>query len=124
MKVLVIEDHPTDLKLMGAVLRIDGHAVDARTAAEEAMEAIAAGAPDVILLDLRLPGMDGPMLVRELKTNPETRHIPIVAMTAYPEQYRREDLIAAGCEAYIVKPVDTRELATRLEMAAGARGQS
>jgi len=119
MKVLVIEDDPTDLKLVGAVLRISGHTVDWRTAAEGAMEAIAADKPDVILLDLRLPGMDGLALVRLLKTSAGTRQIPIVAMTAYSDQYQREELLAAGCEAYIVKPIDTRELPKRLEKIAG-----
>ena len=119
MKVLVIEDDPTDLKLVGAVLRISGHTVDWRTAAEGAMEAIAADRPDVILLDLRLPGIDGLGLVRLLKANAGTRQIPIVAMTAYPDRYRREELLAAGCDAFIVKPIDTRELPKQLEKIAG-----
>lgn len=121
MKVMVIEDDPTHLKLMGAVLKIGGHAVDGRTAAEGAMEAIAADRPDVILLDLRLPGMDGLMLVRQLKANAGTRQIPIVAMTAFPDHYQREELLAAGCEAFIVKPIDTRELPKQLEAAAGKK---
>ena len=121
MKVLVIEDDPTDLKLMGAVLKISGHSVDGRNTAEDAMEAIAADQPDVILLDLRLPGMDGLTLVRQLKANAATRQIPIVAMTAYPDNYQREELLAAGCDAYIVKPIDTRELPNQLEAIAGKK---
>jgi|SRR5882672_10800042 len=123
MKVLVIEDDPTDLKLMGAVLKISGHSVDGRTAAEGAMEAIVADKPDVILLDLRLPGMDGLTLVRQLKANADTRQIPIVAMTAYPDHYQREELLAAGCAAYIVKPIDTRELPKNLEAITGRKPQ-
>jgi CheY-like chemotaxis protein len=119
MKVLVIEDDPTDLKLMGAVLKISGHTVDGRSAAEGAMEAISAGKPDVILLDLRLPGMDGLTLVRKIKASADIRRIPIVAMTAYPEQFEREALLAAGCEAFIVKPINTRELPKNLEKIAG-----
>ena len=121
MKVLVIEDDPTDLKLMGAVLKISGHSVDGRNTAEDAMEAIAADQPDVILLDLRLPGMDGLTLVRQLKANAATCQIPIVAMTAYPDNYQREELLAAGCDAYIVKPIDTRELPNQLEAIAGKK---
>jgi two-component system, cell cycle response regulator len=119
MKVLVIEDDPTHLKLMGAVLQIGGHSVDARSAAEGVIDAIAADKPDVILLDLRLPGMDGMALVRQLKATTDTRQIPIVAMTAYPDRYRREELLAAGCEAFIVKPINTRELPEKLEKIAG-----
>jgi CheY-like chemotaxis protein len=123
MKVMVIEDDPTDLKLMGAVLKISGHTVDGRSAAEGAMEAIAADRPDVILLDLRLPGMDGLTLVRRLKANAATRRIPIVAMTAYPENYQRAELLAAGCEAFIVKPIDTRELPKKLAIYSGKSQQ-
>src|SRR5258708_17845987 len=99
MKVLVIEDNPTDLKLMGAVLKMGGGIVGEGTSAEEAVEAIAADTPDVILLDLHLPGMDGLTLVRRLKANATTNLIPIVAVTAYADRYGREDIVAAGCAA-------------------------
>ena len=118
MKVLVIEDDPTDRKLMGEVLKMSGHFVREKASAEEALVAIAADKPDVILLDLRLPGIDGLALTRQLKADADTRHISIVAVTAYPERYRREELIAAGCEACIVKPIDTRDLARQVEHAA------
>jgi len=123
MKVLVIEDDPTYLKLMGALLKVGGHSVDGRSAAEGTLEAIAADRPDLVLLDLRLPGMDGLGLVRLLKANPATRQIPIVVMTAYPDRYRREELLAAGCEAFIVKPVDTRGFPEKLEKLAGKAPQ-
>jgi two-component system cell cycle response regulator len=121
MKVLVIEDHPMDLKLINVVLETGGHIVHQRTSAEGAVEAILADPPDVILLDLRLPGMDGPTLVRQLKAGAETRGIPIVAVTAFPDLYRREEMLAAGCDAYILKPIDTRELPHRLEDLAGRK---
>ncbi len=115
MKVLVIEDNPTDLKLMGEVLKMSGHIVRERTSAEEAVDAIATDKPDVILLDLQLPGMDGLTLVRQLKAHPATSLIPIVAVTAYTDRYRREDIAAAGCDACITKPIDTRSLSKQLE---------
>jgi two-component system cell cycle response regulator len=115
MKVLVVEDHPTDLKLMSAVLSVNGHIVRGTTSAEEAVDAIATEKPDVILLDLRLPGMDGLALARRLKANADTRSIPIIAVTAYPERYRREELLAAGCDVCIIKPIDTRKLSNALE---------
>ena len=114
MKVLVIEDNPTDLKLMGEVLKMSGHIVRERTSAEEAVDAIAADVPDVILLDLHLPGMDGLTLVRRLKANAATNPIPVVAVTAYTDRYRRDDIVAAGCEACITKPIDTRKLSEQL----------
>jgi CheY-like chemotaxis protein len=118
MKVLVIEDDPTDRKLMVALLQMSGHIVRESMSAEAALDAIVADNPDVILLDLRLPGMDGLTLIRRLKANAGTSQLPIVAVTAYPERYRHDDLLAAGCQACIVKPIDTRGLAKQLEGAA------
>ncbi len=123
MKVLIIEDDPTDRKLMGAVLKMSGHIVRENASAEEALDAIAADRPDVILLDLRLPDIDGLTLARQLKASPGTSRIPIVAVTAYPDRYRRDELLAAGCEACIIKPVDTRDLARQLENAAERKPQ-
>lgn len=123
MNVLIIEDHPTDRKLMSVVLKMDGHVVHERASAEGAVEAILTAQPDLILLDLRLPEMDGPSLVRQLKGNEETCRIPIVVMTAYPEYYPREDLLAAGCDAYIIKPINTRELSNRLKEVAERRSE-
>ena len=115
MKILLIEDDPTDRKLMHVVLKASGHAVHTRTAAEQAAEAIRADRPEIILLDLRLPGMDGLALIRRLKQDADTRDIPIVAVTAYPDRYLRAELVEAGCDAYILKPIDTRELPKKIE---------
>jgi CheY-like chemotaxis protein len=121
MNVLVIEDHATDRKLMSVVLKMDGHVVHERTSAEEAAEAIVAVAPDIVLLDLRLPGMDGLTLIRQLKASEATRHVPVVVVTAYPDHYPREELLAAGCDAYFAKPIDTRELPRQLEEVAARK---
>lgn len=120
MKVLVIEDDAVDRKLVGAVLRTDGHSVRDGSSASDAFEALKYDPPDVILLDLRLPGMDGLSLARQLKSDPATRDIPIVAVTAYPERYPRQAMLDAGCEAFIVKPLDTRALSRQIEQAACA----
>jgi CheY-like chemotaxis protein len=121
MKVLVIEDDPTDLKLMMAVLTMSGHVVCGITSAEEAAEAIAKERPDVILLDLKLPRMDGLALAHQLKGNALSSSIPITAITAYPDHYHRDDIVAAGCNACIAKPIDTRKLSMQLEQAAGGK---
>jgi len=118
VKVLVVEDNAIDRKLAGMVLTTSGHAVTETTSAEAAIEAIATNDYDVILLDLRLPGADGLAFVRQMKSNPGTERIPIVAVTAYAEQYPRGDLLAAGCDACIVKPIDTRQLSREIEDAA------
>lgn len=114
MKILIVEDDPTDLKLLSAVLDASGHQVFGRRSAEEAAEEIKLQPPDVILLDLKLPGMDGLALARLLKRDAATRPIPIVAITAAREKFSREDVLAAGCDAFIYKPVNTRQLAAQV----------
>ncbi|MBI3886947.1 MAG: response regulator [Opitutae bacterium] len=114
MKILVVEDDPTDLKLLIAVLDASGHQVLGQPSAEAALAEIRRQQPELIVLDLRLPGMDGLALARLLKADSATRTIPIVALTAAREIYDREDALAAGCDAYLVKPVNTRSFASQV----------
>ena len=117
----MIEDDPTHLNLAKAVLSAAGHKVSDAEAAELAFDAIRQEKPDLILLDLVLPGIDGLTLVRELKADPETRAIPIVAVTAYLDRFKKKDALAAGCDEYVVKPIDTRKLPRLIrEVAKGA----
>ena len=114
MKILVIEDHTVDLKLADLVLSTAGHDVSVAGAAEQALAAIKKDRPQLILLDLDLPGIDGLALVRQLKADPDTRDIHVVAVTGYPEQYPKAAALAAGCDAYLLKPINTRELSGQL----------
>lgn len=114
MKILIVEDDPTDMKLLSAVLDASGHHVLGKNSAEEAAKEINRRQPEIILLDLKLPGMDGLALARLLKQNPATRQIPIVALTAALEKFSRADALAAGCDAFLVKPVDTRKLSEQV----------
>lgn len=114
MKILVVEDQPSQLKLAHHVLSAAGHDVSDAGAAEQAFTAIKMDRPQLILLDLVLPGMDGLTLARKLKADPHTRDIPIVAVTSYPEVYPRAAALAAGCDAFFVKPINTRELSGQL----------
>jgi CheY-like chemotaxis protein len=102
------------LKLAQHVLDASGCAVSVAEAAEQAVAVIKSGKPDLILLDMELPGMDGLSLVRKLKSDPETRDILVVAVTSYPERYPKSEALAAGCEAYIAKPINTRTLPAQL----------
>ena len=115
MKVLIIEDHPIDLKLAQAVIQVSGHHSMQRTAADGALEVILSYRPDVILLDLNLPGTDGVRFARDLQENLHTRSIPIVAVTAYPQEYGLARVLSAGCSLRIVKPINTRNLVSQLE---------
>jgi CheY-like chemotaxis protein len=110
MKILVVEDQPAELKLAVHVLSAAGHEVAPATAAEEALAAIAANRPTIILLDLSLPGMDGLTFARKLKADPSTKDILIVAVTSYPEKFSMAEALDAGCDAYLHKPVSTRTL--------------
>jgi CheY-like chemotaxis protein len=114
MKILVIEDQPMQLKLAHHVLSAEGHDVIDAGAAEAAFIAIKTDRPQLILVDLVLPGMDGLTLVRKLKADPETRDIRVVAITSYPERYPEAAVLAAGCDAYFLKPINTRELPRQL----------
>jgi CheY-like chemotaxis protein len=110
IKILVVEDHPTELKLAVHVLSAAGHEVAPAIAASDALAAIAADRPTIILLDLAMPGMDGLTLARKLKADPSTSGILIVAVTSYPEKFTRAAAMEAGCDAYLHKPVSTRTL--------------
>ena len=84
--------------------------MDTAEGPEKAMIAIKKARPAVILMDLELPGMDGLSLTRMLKKDPETRDIPVIAITSYPDRFPREEAMKAGCDAFVVKPIDTRKL--------------
>jgi CheY-like chemotaxis protein len=124
LKILVIEDQPAELKLAHHVLSAAGHSVNGAEAAETAFASIKNDRPELILLDMSLPGMDGLTLVRLLKADAETRDIHIVAVTSYPERFTREQALLAGCDALLVKPLSTRTLPSTLSevVAAGKSG--
>jgi DNA-binding response OmpR family regulator len=110
MKILVIEDHPAQLKLAHHVLSAAGHNVSDADAGEQAMQTIQDDRPEVILLDLCLPGMDGLTLVRKLRADPKMRDIHIIAVTSFPERFPESAALGAGCNAYLIKPISTRTL--------------
>jgi CheY-like chemotaxis protein len=114
MKILVVEYQAIESKLVVHVLSAAGHEVARAEAADEALAAIKEDHPNVILMDLALPGMDGLTLVHKLKADPATRDIHIVAVTSYPERFSMADALAAGCDAYLGKPLSTRTLPATL----------
>ena len=108
--ILVVDDNEGGLLLASAVLQREGFRVDSAGSSEEVLERLSARAPDLILMDVQLPGQDGLSLTRQLKADPATASIPIVALTAHAMATDREQAIAAGCIGYISKPIETRTL--------------
>ena len=106
--ILVVEDNPTNQLLTSSVLEREGFDVLVADSPVEALKHLAAGTPDLILMDVQLPGMDGLSLTRSLKSAAETAAIPVVALTANAMPGDREQALAAGCAGYISKPIDTR----------------
>ena len=119
--VLVVEDNPTNLMLVTAVLRRAGYATTAAGSADEARRELARETPSLILMDVQLPGQDGLSLAGQLKTDPATRAIPIVALTAHAMEEHRQRAIAVGCDGYIAKPINTRTFVDELEAVLGTR---
>jgi CheY-like chemotaxis protein len=109
-RVLIVDDNPTNLKLVTFLVKASGYDVDTAQDADSAIAAIAANPPKLILMDLQLPGVDGLELTRRLKADPATRAIKIIAVTAYAMKGDQEKAMAAGCDDYVTKPVDTRAL--------------
>jgi CheY-like chemotaxis protein len=108
--ILVIDDNPTNLKLVSELLEFEGHKILKAVDAEEAMVVLAVTLPELILMDIALPGMDGLTLTRKLKADERTRHICIVALTAFAMKGDDQKAFDAGCDGYITKPIDTRKL--------------
>jgi len=108
--ILVVDDNEGGLLLASAVLQREGFRVDSAGSADEVLERLSARVPDLILMDVQLPGQDGLSLTRQLKADPATASIPIVALTAHAMATDREQAMAAGCIGYISKPIETRTL--------------
>jgi CheY-like chemotaxis protein len=107
--ILIVDDNPTNLKLASRVLEAEGYTVDLATDAEQAQELLQNMTPDLILMDIALPGMDGLTLTRKLKADERLRHVTVVAMTAFAMKGDEQKAREAGCDGYITKPIDTRK---------------
>jgi CheY-like chemotaxis protein len=108
--ILIVDDNPVNSKLVRVLLTGEGYDVRTAADAEEAMQVLKEASPHLILMDVQLPGIDGLELTRRLKTDPATRDIKILGLTAYAMKGDEEKILAAGCDGYIAKPIDTRTL--------------
>ena len=124
-KILVVDDNATNLKLVSELLEFEGYEIRQAADAEEAQIILAGTLPDLICMDIALPGMDGLTLTRILKASERTRHIRVIALTAFAMIGDEQKAVDAGCDGYITKPIDTRRLPTQMaEFLARAAGKN
>lgn len=112
--ILVVDDNAVNLKLVRVLLEGEGYAIRTAADAEGALEALKHFTPRVILVDIQLPGMDGLELTRRVKSDPRTRGIRVIALTAYAMKGDEERARAAGCDDYVTKPIDPATLPDRI----------
>lgn len=114
-KILVVEDNQDNRELVVKVLKINGYKVIEAVDGEEALEKTKTENPDLILMDLFIPKIDGYEVTRRLKSDIDLKSIPIIALTAHAMKGDMEVALAAGCDGYIPKPIDVRELPKQIE---------
>jgi CheY-like chemotaxis protein len=113
-KILVIEDNPLNLELVTDLLEANGFIVCQARTAEEGLRAVRELSPDLILMDLSLPGLDGLAATRALRADPANRYLTIIALTAHAMKGDEALALRAGCDGYLTKPIDTRTFAAKV----------
>lgn len=108
--VMVVEDNEKNRKLMRVVLKAKGYNIIEAATGEEALNLLKNQKPDIILMDIQLPGIDGLTLVKQIKASVVTKDIPIIAVTAYAMKGDEQKILDTGCNAYVSKPINTQEL--------------
>lgn len=108
-RILIIEDNPMNMRLAQLLLETAGHEVLQAVNAQDGLDIARSQFPEMILMDIQLPGMDGLTATQLLKEDADTRHIKIIALTAFAMKGDEEKMRAAGCDGYIAKPIRYKE---------------
>lgn len=108
--ILIVDDNPQNLKLVRVLLQGEGFDVHTAVDAEAALSLLETFTPQLILMDIQLPGMDGLELTRRLKADPRYAGTLVIAVSAYAMKHDAEKALAAGCDAYVTKPIDVDAL--------------
>lgn len=119
--ILLVEDNELNRDMLARRLARKAYAVNMAENGKSALEAVALDRPDIILLDMSIPVIDGWLVTKQLKADPETAHIPIIALTAHAMTEDRQKALEAGCDEYVSKPVDFSELLEKIESLLGDR---
>lgn len=109
-KILIVEDNPRNMRLLEMTLRAKGYTLLTATDGGEALDMAVGERPDLIIMDIQLPKINGLAVTKKLRKTPGFEDTPIIAITAYAMKGDRERAIEAGCNAYLPKPINTREL--------------
>jgi len=117
MKILYVEDNDDNVYVVRNRLTRIGHAVVVATDGEQGVAMAIAEQPDLILMDLRMPRLDGWEATRRIKAHAATRHIPVIALSAHAMTGDREKALAAGCDDYDTKPIDFARLRGKIDAA-------
>ena len=118
--ILIVEDNQDNLDLLIDLFKPRGYYLIGATNGEDALDTIKKTPPDIILMDIQLPGMDGYKITKKIKGDSHTKHIPVIAVTGYAFNEDREKALRAGCDEYISKPIDTRKIVTMVEKFIGS----
>jgi CheY-like chemotaxis protein len=113
--ILVVDDNDMNVKLVRWLLEKHGYAVRTASDAKSARESVRAVRPQLVLMDIQLPDVDGLQLTREFKADPALKTVPIVAVTSYAMKGDRQKSIDAGCDGYITKPIDTQQFPLEIQ---------
>jgi CheY-like chemotaxis protein len=123
-KILIIEDTENNRVLLTRRLRPRGYDIITAEDAEKGLLLVEGERPDLVLMDVGLPGMNGWDATRQLKSNPATKHVPVIALTAHAMDGDREKAMAAGCDEYEIKPIDFNRLFEKIDRLLAQRPQS
>jgi CheY-like chemotaxis protein len=111
---LIVEDNPVNLRLAQFLLEKRGFTVRKAGSGTECLAEMAQELPDIVLMDIQLPGEDGLAVTRKIRSDPRLAHVIVVALTAHAMAGDREKILGAGCDGYIAKPVDPQSLASEV----------
>ena len=103
--ILIVEDNELNMKLLDDILRLQGYKTAKSTDGSDAVDLTRSEHPDLILMDIRLPGLSGLDIARTLKADDDLKYIPVVAVTSYALEGDREKILGSGCDGYITKPI-------------------
>ena len=113
--ILSVEDNPLNLELISDILEANGYTITTAVTGADAIKQVDIEAPDLILMDIQLPGLDGLTVTGIIKKKPGMENIPIIALTAHAMRGDEEKAREAGCDGYISKPIDTRAITQTIE---------